>query len=314
MYQPKGGIYSGNLHIALLDADDNPLGFRDVGNTRALTCDAPKVTKKTRPSFRNENFGLDIEDKIMNQTQQVKLSPDDITRENLAIALFGEDSVIAAQTGEAVTGEDLVVYAGKKSRLAHRRVKASPAPVIKAETPADWQASHSYALGAFVKKLTTPNAYRYECTVAGESDDVEPTWPTTEGGTVVDGAATWTCRRLTYVEDEDYAVDYNYGLIEVLEGGKITDGQTLVCGYSTDDHPAGYLVKANKVQQIIIAMLLLGKNTISNEDVEVNVFKVSLNPSAIDWITSDFNKIDIVGDILACAAGTWDVKVIPPKA
>lgn len=41
---------------------------------------------------------------------------------------------------------------------------------------------------------TTANGYYYKCTVAGTTHAVtEPTWPTTVGGTVVDGTATWTC-------------------------------------------------------------------------------------------------------------------------
>lgn len=41
---------------------------------------------------------------------------------------------------------------------------------------------------------TTPNGFRYECTVAGTSAAGEPAWPTTLGATVVSGTATFTCR------------------------------------------------------------------------------------------------------------------------
>jgi len=58
-----------------------------------------------------------------------------------------------------------------------------------------WQVSHAYTLGEVVVPTAgLENGFRYECTTAGTSDAAEPTWPLTEGGTVVDGTATWTCR------------------------------------------------------------------------------------------------------------------------
>jgi len=41
---------------------------------------------------------------------------------------------------------------------------------------------------------TVSNGYYYEVTVAGTSADVQPTWPTTIGDTIVDGTVTWVCR------------------------------------------------------------------------------------------------------------------------
>jgi hypothetical protein len=58
-----------------------------------------------------------------------------------------------------------------------------------------WQASTAYSLGDIVVPTAgLENGFRYECTTAGTSDSSAPTWPTTEGGTVTDGTAVWTCR------------------------------------------------------------------------------------------------------------------------
>lgn len=57
-----------------------------------------------------------------------------------------------------------------------------------------WEASTAYDLGDIVVPTAgVENGFRYECTVAGTSGASEPVWPTTEGATVVDGGATWTC-------------------------------------------------------------------------------------------------------------------------
>jgi hypothetical protein len=53
-----------------------------------------------------------------------------------------------------------------------------------------WAASTAYNVGD-IRIPTTRNGHRYRCTVAGTSDVSEPTWPTTDGGTVVDGTVTW---------------------------------------------------------------------------------------------------------------------------
>jgi len=55
-----------------------------------------------------------------------------------------------------------------------------------------WAANTAYALNDKVfptDPVTTP--YYYECTTAGTSDSVEPTWPTS-AGTVNDGTVAWT--------------------------------------------------------------------------------------------------------------------------
>ncbi len=53
-----------------------------------------------------------------------------------------------------------------------------------------WQASQAYSVGD-IRRPTTVNGRSYICTVAGTSDTSEPTWPTSEEQTVVDGGVTW---------------------------------------------------------------------------------------------------------------------------
>jgi len=58
-----------------------------------------------------------------------------------------------------------------------------------------WTASTAYTLGQFVVPTAgLENGFRYECTTVGTSGSSAPTWPTTEGATVADNTAVWTCR------------------------------------------------------------------------------------------------------------------------
>lgn len=67
---------------------------------------------------------------------------------------------------------------------------------IRARTA--WAASTAYALNSIVRKTAAPtdaDVLYFEATVAGTSAATEPTWPTADGGTVVDGTVTWTARQ-----------------------------------------------------------------------------------------------------------------------
>lgn len=58
-----------------------------------------------------------------------------------------------------------------------------------------WVASTDYALSDR-RQPTTPNGFTYVVTAdAGSSGATEPTWPTTNGATVVDGGITWTAEQ-----------------------------------------------------------------------------------------------------------------------
>jgi hypothetical protein len=68
------------------------------------------------------------------------------------------------------------------------------------------------------------NGRSYKCTVAGVGSGVELAWPTTVGGTVADGAATWKENTYTVRFDVD-AIDlerftYDFwrtGMVELVE-------------------------------------------------------------------------------------------------
>jgi hypothetical protein len=63
------------------------------------------------------------------------------------------------------------------------------------DDPGAWAALTATPANTF-RRPTVANGFRYEATAGGGGNTGagEPAWPTTIGGTVVDGAITWTCR------------------------------------------------------------------------------------------------------------------------
>ena len=69
-----------------------------------------------------------------------------------------------------------------------------------------WTVGTAYVANDYVQPSTPNNDFTYQCTTAGTSHaSVEPTWPTTDGGTVSDGTVTWTARAFRYEYKWDVA-------------------------------------------------------------------------------------------------------------
>lgn len=71
-----------------------------------------------------------------------------------------------------------------------------PSYVMQILTSGLWYPSTLYEPYQYVRP-STPSNYQYVCVSGGISGTVEPTWPTTVGHTVTDGACTWACEALT---------------------------------------------------------------------------------------------------------------------
>ena len=92
-----------------------------------------------------------------------------------------------------------------------------------------WTADTEMAVGDIVVPTAgLENGFRYECTAAAGDKKThattEPTWPTTEGETVVDDQVTWTCRFGNHlgsgVNGATLAFSALDELIDLVRGGK----------------------------------------------------------------------------------------------
>lgn len=91
-----------------------PMGFTRLGNVPELSLDI-EVTNFEHKESETGARGLDL---IINKERKGKFSfkIESITLENLALGLLGTSSTVA---GASVTAEPLIVYAGKRTPLAH---------------------------------------------------------------------------------------------------------------------------------------------------------------------------------------------------
>jgi len=92
-----------------------------------------------------------------------------------------------------------------------------------------WTADTEMAVGDIVVPTAgLENGFRYECTAAAGDKKThattEPTWPTTEGATVVDDQVTWTCRYGNHlgmaVNGATLSLTRMDQLIDLVRGGK----------------------------------------------------------------------------------------------
>jgi hypothetical protein len=149
---------------------------------------------------------------------------------------------------------------------------------------------------------------------------------TADAETVIGHTDKWTklvCRNLdsetppvvkdstettTYVEGDDYEVDYQVGRIKVLSAGDIEDGDSLKVGSTWLAITDGYRVQALTKDVLYAYIRLIGKDLAHDRDCEVVVFKAELVPSGdINWLTDDFASLELTGTILNTADGDWDV-------
>jgi hypothetical protein len=86
-----------------------------------------------------------------------------------------------------------------------------------------WQPTTSYNVGQQVLVLSGATLYTEVATAAGKSGATAPTWPTTAGGTVVDGTVTWTGQGATTVTPTAWAANHNYNTLDTRVSGTLAE-------------------------------------------------------------------------------------------
>lgn len=108
--EDNGLIFVGQTFIRNRNIADS--GFVDVGNVTSLALKSESETK-TRVSKQRNSVGQALDSVVTPQPTTVTLKSDTFDRQNLALALMGQDSVFT-QTAETIT--DHLVTIGKKGQ------------------------------------------------------------------------------------------------------------------------------------------------------------------------------------------------------
>lgn len=109
----------------------------------------------------------------------------------------------------------------------------------------------------------------------------------------------------TYVLNTDYKIiDADLGLIEVITGGAITDGQSLKIDYTYGSMTSNKVAGGTN-SNVIVQLMFDGLNQADQTKAVVNVLEAVLSPtSGVDFLADDFTSIELAGVANVPAGGT----------
>lgn len=285
----------GSFFVAERNADGTPKNFVDLCNVSAMEFSI-EITKFEHKESKSGVRAIDLT--IIQETNGTFTATlENINTFNLALALFGTKSVVAA----AAVASEIVPVASQGGFyiLDHMNLDdtiAVTAVLDETGNPvAAWVASTAYALGDRVEP-TAANGRFYEATVAGTSDACEPTFPTVVGDTVVDSTVTWTDQGLqVLVEGTDFSVNAGHGTLKVNDDVFAGDN-SLDVGYT---HLGYSRVDALTVTSQVRWLRFEGLNTVDDTPVVIDFYKAELDPvTGFGVINDEIAQMEITGNIL----------------
>jgi hypothetical protein len=257
-------------------------GLVPIGNVSALNF---AVAEEQKELMDYTNAGGGTRNEVRRITGvEAKITLHDLSPDNLALALYGDSSIVAAGS---VTGESVSVSAGALIPLAN--VAASS--VVISHGQDSWAAETAYAIGAWVSAGT----HVYECTTTGTSGASSPAWKT-DGTDTTDGTVTWADRgEFAPVAGTDYEV--RPAGIWIPSGSNIQT-PTISVAYS---HPGQDVVQALTQAAGEYELMFDGINEArSGKASVINVHRLRFGPAAsLDLIGDDYAGLELTGKVLS---------------
>jgi len=279
-YQPTMTV--GQVYLRIAGSAD-PL--RAIGNVSQLDLEIEEDVKDLTDYTAIGGGIWDTVARVKNVSLAVTLH--DLDGENLKLASHGAVTAVAAA---AVPAEALTAVQGGLCRLAH------PGPTlvtVTCATPA-WVTATAYALGAQVRKTTSPS-HVYQCTVAGTSGASEPTWKT-DGTTTADGSTlVWAdLGAFAAVDGTDFDVRPE-GIM--IRGGGIPSGCAISAAYS---HGAYIAVEGLVTAQQTYEMAFGGLNEANaGSPCLLDVWRCKFGAAKKrGFIGDDFQAVELSGRVL----------------
>lgn len=271
-------------------------GLLEVGNCSALSFAVTEETKELK-DYTQGGGGTYNEVKRITAVEST-MTIHDISATNLSRALYGSTSTVLEGS---VTGESLTVYPNALASFASMpKTGVNPTIATPGATAATRANTTAYALNAYVVPATA-NGFYYKATTAGTSAGTIPTYPTTVGGTVVDGTVTWTCAGKTAaVLNTDYEV--RGAGIFVYTAATIA-GEVWTAGYTragTDVVQA--LTNSGKEYEMIFDGLNEAR---SGKRTRVNAYRVKVGALAsLGLIGDEYAAMEVKGKLLKDSSKT----------
>lgn len=101
----------------------------------------------------------------------------------------------------------------------------------------------------------------------------------------------------TYVVDDDYTIDLRLGDIIPVDGGAISEGETIKVSGS-NGALSGSLISGGVKPQIKAKLVLDGKNLADGTPVIVTVDEATITPDgAVDFLSSEFVELGLTGSM-----------------
>ena len=265
-----------------------------IGNNSQLEL-AIAQSEINQIDFESEGGGeADSQDNITGVTAGMNILS--FTAANIALGMRG---LVVDAPGSQQTDEAHNCY---QSDLCILNYNPDPAIAIAvAENGGTWAASTAYVADAVDPEnaswLSPGNNHIYKCTVAGTSDASEPTWPT-NGGTVVDGTATW--QDMGDVSSIALTTDYlmtRSGFIPTTTG-KIVDGMPVKVTYTPDaNHKIiDSLTQSGTEWKMVFDGMNFAK---SNRPCTVIMHRVKFTPTTgLGFVSENYGEMPLSAKIL----------------
>ena len=280
-------IGSGKVYLRRV-GDAAPLRF--VGNVSALqfsvTEDVKELKDYTKPGGGTYNEVRRV------QSVEASMTLHDLSPENLATALFGNASAIAAG---AAPNENHALYRGGLVKL-EAPVDSTVTPVVTLVATPDTRANSSPVLLNDLLVPAVANGFYYRVTTAGTTDAAPPTFPTTVGATVNDGTAVLTCMgRVALTANSDFLITGSG--IEITADAAVTDGQVYEVAFTRlGSDVVEALLNASQEYEVVFDGLNEAR---SGKSVSVHVFRQKLGAAQnVPFIGDEYAALELTGKLL----------------
>lgn len=286
-------IGSGKIYLRELNGNS---GLLEVGNASALSFSVSEEVKELK-DYTQPGGGTANEVRRIDAVE-VSMTLHELNPENFARAIYGNTSGVNAG---AVSDEIHTAYLGGLVAFEFLP-NATPAPVVVGGEGATTAATNTaYGLNALVVPAA-PNGYFYQATVAGTSAGTAPTWPTTVGATVTDGAVTWKNMGATALtEGDDYEI--RPGGVLILETADLADGAIIGVSYTKQAvDVVEAITDAGKEYEMIFDGLNEAR---SGKRTRVRVHRVKVGAATdLGLIGDEYAALEVTGKILKDASKT----------